>query len=229
MKTNFKKLFGCFFAGMILFSLSACGQQTAETPQSSQTPSQAEPDSGAATSTLETTPGGEPSADGSSGTLVIYFSATGNTKAVAETIAETAGGDLYEIVPEEPYTSDDLNWTNESSRVSKEHNDPDFRPVIAGELPDLAGYDTVFIGYPSWWGEAPNIVWTLMEGVDFSGKTIIPFCTSSSSGLGSSAETLEAFTTDATWLEGQRFRSGVADGDVADWVKGLGRSLSHEY
>lgn len=205
MKTNFKKMFGLFLAGTMLFGLSACGQQGEDKTQPSQTQVQT-----------------ESAADGSGSALVIYFSATGNTKAVAETIAETADGDLYEIVPEEPYTAEDLNWNDESSRVTEEHNDPDARPAIAGELPNLRSYDTVFIGYPSWWGEAPNIVRTLMEAVDFSGKTIIPFCTSASSGFGSSGETLKAFTADAVWMDGQRFPSGADSADVVDWVNGLG-------
>lgn len=163
----------------------------------------------------------EPTSDTEDSTLVIYFSATGNTKAVAETIAKTAGGDLYEIMPEEPYTADDLNWNKEDSRASAEHNDPDFRPAIAGELPDLSGYKTIFIGYPIWWGEAPNIVRTLVEGLDFTDKTVIPFSTSSSSGFGSSGETLAALTSGATWLEGQRFRSGAEEAEITDWVNGL--------
>lgn len=159
---------------------------------------------------------------GGGNTLVVYFSATGNTKTVAGYIADCLGADQYEIVPEEPYTSDDLNWRDESSRVSTEHEDPDFRPAIAGDGTDLSSYDTIFLGYPIWWGEAPNIVRTWMESVDLSGKTVVPFCTSASSGLGSSAQTLQGFAKDANWLDGQRFPSSVGEEEVAEWVNGLG-------
>lgn len=154
-------------------------------------------------------------------TLVVYFSATGNTGTVGGYIADLLGADVYEIVPEEPYTSAQLNWNDSSSRVSTEHEDPEFRPEIAGELPDLSAYDTVFIGYPIWWGEAPNIVWTFMENAGLSDKIVVPFCTSSSSGLGSSAQTLQEFAPDNNWLAGQRFRSSVSEEDVVTWVNGL--------
>ena len=153
--------------------------------------------------------------------LVVYFSATGGTEAVGKTIAETLNADRYEIVPEDPYTSADLNWTEPSSRVNAEHENPKSRPAIAGQAADLSGYDTIFIGYPIWWGEAPNIVRTFMEETDLAGKTIIPFCTSASSNLGSSAETLKSFAPDTTWLSGQRFSNGVSSSDVREWVKGL--------
>ena len=159
-----------------------------------------------------------------SNTLVVYFSATNNTKIVADYIADTLNADTYQIIPEQQYTSEDLDWTENSSRVNAEHNDPDFRPEIAGELPELSNYDTVFIGYPIWWGEAPNIVKTFVENVDFTGKTIIPFCTSSSSGIGSSGETLEALTSGANWLEGQRFSSRANETDVKDWISSLNSS-----
>lgn len=153
--------------------------------------------------------------------MVVYFSATGNTKAVAEVVAASTDGELYEIVPEAPYTAEDLDWTQSDSRSNKEHEDPSIRPAIAGGAKDLSGYDTIFIGYPLWWGEAPNIVWNFVESSDLSGKTVIPFATSSSSGFGSSGKTLEGMASDANWLEGQRFRSGAAAADVQSWVSGL--------
>ena len=152
---------------------------------------------------------------------VVYFSATGSTKAVAQTISDTLDADLIEIVPETPYTSADLNWNEPSSRVNAEHEDSASRPAIAGGAMDLTAYDTVFLGYPIWWGEAPNILRTFMESNELSGKTIIPFCTSSSSGLGSSAETLKAYAPDATWLDGQRFSGGAAESAVREWVLAL--------
>ena len=117
---------------------------------------------------------------------MVYFSATGNTQAVAQTIADSLNADLYEIVPEDPYTEEDLDWNVADSRVNVEHEDPDFRPAIAGGVPDLSGYDTVFIGYPLWWRQAPNIVWNFVESSDLAGKTVIPFCTSMSDGIGTS-------------------------------------------
>ena len=156
-----------------------------------------------------------------SNTLVVYFSATNNTKAVAENIAKVFDADTYQITPVQEYTSDDLDWTDGNSRVSVEHNDPDFRPEIAGELPDLTNYDIIFIGYPIWWGEAPNIVKGFVENVDFSDKTVIPFCTSASSGIGSSGRNLETLTSDATWLEGRRFSSRVDETEIADWIASL--------
>ena len=152
---------------------------------------------------------------------VVYFSATGSTKAVAQTISDTLDADLIEIVPETPYTSADLNWNEPSSRVNTEHENPASRPAIAGGAMDLTTYDTVFLGYPIWWGEAPNILRTFMESNALSGKTIIPFCTSSSSGLGSSAETLKAYAPNATWMDGQRFSSGASEATVREWVLGL--------
>ena len=161
------------------------------------------------------------SAAGESDVIVVYFSATGNTEEAAGYIADSIGADIYEITPAEEYTSDDLDWNDPESRVNDEHENPDSRPAIAGELPDLSGYDTVFIGYPIWWGEAPNIVRTFMESVDLSGKTIIPFCTSSSSSLGQSAETLRQFAPNANWLDGQRFSSAVSREDVNQWLESL--------
>ena len=165
--------------------------------------------------------GAQPPAGETGPVAVVYFSATGSTKAVAGTIAGTLGGALFEIVPEDPYTAADLNWNEPSSRVNAEHEDPSVRPAIAGGAVDLAAYDTVFLGYPIWWGEAPNILRTFLESAALSGKTVIPFCTSTSSGLGSSAETLRAYAPDAVWLAGRRFPGGAAEADVRAWVLGL--------
>lgn len=153
--------------------------------------------------------------------LVAYFSATGTTKGVAEIIAENMGADMYEIVPQEPYTDADLNWHDDKSRSTIEMNDKSSRPEINGAVEDMEQYTTVFIGYPIWWGEAPRIVSTFMESYSFEGKTVIPFCTSSSSGLGSSGRNLEELTDGAQWLEGRRFGGGVSEADVQAWIEGL--------
>ena len=154
--------------------------------------------------------------------LVVYFSATGTTKGVAEKLAEGLSADLYEIVPEEPYTDADLNYNDRKSRTSIETDDPTCRPAIAGELPDLTAYDTVFIGYPIWWGDTPRIVSNFVENVDLTGKTVAVFFTSASSGLGSSMKHLEQQSGAGTWLEGRRFTSRTTADELVKWAKGLG-------
>ena len=156
-------------------------------------------------------------------TLVVYFSATGTTQGVAQTIADTVGADLFEVVPSDPYTSDDLNWTNNDSRVSREHNDEGLR-AVALESTDVDGwddYDTVFIGYPIWWGIAAWPMSSFVAVNDFTGKTVIPFCTSTSSGIGQSGELLAELADAGTWLDGQRFSRGSSEADIASWVNGL--------
>lgn len=156
-------------------------------------------------------------------TLVVYFSATGTTQGVAQTIADTVGADLFEVVPSDPYTSDDLNWTNNDSRVSREHNDEGLR-AVALESTDVDGwddYDTVFIGYPIWWGIAAWPMSSFVAVNDFTGKTVIPFCTSLSSGIGQSGELLAELADAGTWLDGQRFSRGSSEADIASWVNGL--------
>ena len=155
--------------------------------------------------------------------LVVYYSATGSTKAVAQTIADTANADLFEITPVDPYTSDDLNWTDDNSRVSVEHNDESKRDVkLTKTTPDnWEQYDTVFVGYPIWWGIAAWPVNNFINGNDFSGKTVIPFCTSESSGLGESGSLLAEMSGTGNWQDGERFSSGASSDDVANWVNGL--------
>lgn len=156
-------------------------------------------------------------------TLVVYFSATGTTQSVAQTIADTVGADLFEVVPSDPYTSDDLNWTNNDSRVSREHNDEGLR-AVALESTDVDGwddYDTVFIGYPIWWGIAAWPMSSFVAVNDFTGKTVIPFCTSTSSGIGQSGELLAELAGTGSWLDGQRFSRGNSEADIASWVNGL--------
>ena len=156
----------------------------------------------------------------SSKVLVVIFSRTGHTKPLAEYIAEDLNADLYEIEAKVPYTDDDIQYYT-NCRADREQNDPSARPEIAGELPDVTGYDTVFIGYPIWHGQAPKIIYTFLEGVDLSGKTIIPFCTSHSSPLGTSAENLHPLAPDAAWMEGRRFAIGTTAGEISEWVKSL--------
>ena len=153
--------------------------------------------------------------------LVVYFSATGTTKGVAEKLAEGLSADLYEIVPEEPYTDADLNWNDSSSRTSIETEDPTCRPAIAGELPDLTPWDTILIGYPIWWGDVPRIVSNFVENVDLTDKTLAVFFTSGSSGLGSSMKQLEEQAGAGTWLEGKRFSTRTTVEELTEWAAGL--------
>ena len=159
-----------------------------------------------------------------SNVLVVYYSATGNTAQMAQYIADSTGGDLFEIQPMEPYTDDDLNWTDDNSRVSQEHADESLRDVelVADTVDNWDQYDTVFIGYPIWWGIAAWPVDGFVEANDFSGKTVIPFCTSSSSGLGESGQLLADMAGTGDWQEGQRFRSGASHEDVQSWIEELG-------
>lgn len=160
--------------------------------------------------------------------LVAYFSATNTTEGVAEHIANGLNADLYEIVPEESYTDADLNYNDNNSRSTLEMNDPSVRPAISGSVENMEQYDIVFIGYPIWWGDAPRIVSTFMESYDFSGKTIVPFCTSGGSGIGSSASNLEQLTSGATWLSGQRLNGSDSQETVMEWLNGLGLDVSAE-
>ncbi|MDE7268104.1 MAG: flavodoxin [Lachnospiraceae bacterium] len=154
--------------------------------------------------------------------LVAYFSATNTTKDVAENLAGGLGADLYEIVPETPYTDADLNYHDDNSRTTIEMNDPNARPAISGSVENMEQYDVVFLGYPIWWGEAPRIINTFVETYDFNDKTIIPFCTSGGSGMGSSATNLHSATSGATWLDGSRFSGSVSGDELVEWANGLG-------
>ena len=218
-----KKLTALLLSVVLVLSLAACG--SANKPASSTT----QPETSAPTEQPEsssTAPAeSEPETQPETGkTLVVYYSASGNTERVAKDIAEAAGADLFEIVPTEVYTSEDLNWTNSDSRVSREHDDESLRdvPLTTTEVPDWDSYDTVFIGYPIWWGIAAWPVDTFVKNNDFTGKTVIPFATSSSSGMRQSGSLLADMAGTGEWQEGQRFSSGVSSDDVQSWVNGLG-------
>lgn len=223
-----KKLTALLLSVVLVLSLSACG--SANKPASSTTQPETsvpteqpttEPSESSSTAPAESEPETQPE---TGKTLVVYYSASGNTERVAKDIAEAAGADLFEIVPTEVYTSDDLDWTNPDSRVSREHDDESLRdmPLTTTEVPDWDSYDTVFIGYPIWWGIAAWPVDTFVKNNDFTGKTAIPFATSSSSGMGQSGSLLADMAGTGEWQEGQRFSSGVSSDDVQSWVNGLG-------
>ena len=160
---------------------------------------------------------------GTGKTLVVYYSATGNTRGVAKRLAENLNADTFEIVPSNPYTDDDLDWNDDNSRVSKEHDDESLRDVEleSTTVPNFDTYDTVLIGYPIWWGIAAWPVNSFVEANDFTGKTVIPFCTSSSSGIGNSADILEDLTKTGTWQEGIRFGTNPSDDDINDFIDSI--------
>lgn len=223
-----KKLTALLLSVVLVLSLAACG--SANKPASSTTQPETsapteqpatEPSESSSTAPAESEPETQPETDK---TLVVYYSASGNTERVGKDIAEAAGADLFEIVPTEVYTNDDLDWTNPDSRVSREHDDESLRdvPLTTTEVPDWNSYDTVFIGYPIWWGIAAWPVDTFAKNNDFTGKTVIPFATSSSSGMGQSGSLLADMAGTGEWQEGQRFSSGVSSDDVQSWVNGLG-------
>ena len=206
-----KKLTALILAAVLVLSLAACGtaNNAATDTQPTNAPASAAPDASAA-------PSGK--------VLVVYYSASGNTERVAKDIADAAGADLFEITPTEVYSDDDLNWRNSDSRVSREHDGESLRdvPLTTTEVPDWDSYDTVFIGYPIWWGIAAWPVDNFVKANDFTGKTVIPFATSTSSGMGQSGNLLRDLAGTGDWQDGQRFRSNASADDAADWVSSLG-------
>ena len=209
---------------MTIGMLAGCSSdnEQAESAQQSDQSDQAADETGPDTETNTDNTSGGAAADGK--TLVVYYSATGNTEAVADYIADITGGDLFELEPAEPYTDDDLDYNDRNSRVSQEYADESLRDVelVSTTVDNWDSYDTVFIGYPIWWGIAAWPVDTFVENNDFTGKTVIPFCTSSSSDIGDSGQLLADMAGTGDWQDGMRFRSGVDDADVQDWVNGLG-------
>ena len=217
-----KKLISVMLTGVMAMGLLAgCGSssESAEEDSSEQAAQEETQDD-----TEETAGDTSDAASGSGNVLIAYYSATGNTEEVANVIADATGGDLFELEPVEPYTDDDLNWTDDNSRVSQEHEDESLRDVelVSSTPENWDSYDTVFIGYPIWWGIAAWPVDSFVESNDFTGKMVIPFATSASSGMGESGQLLEEMAGTGEWQEGQRFRSGADEADVQEWVNGLG-------
>lgn len=215
-----KKVISILAAGtMTMGLLAGCGSSSESTEED--TSGQAAQEDSADEGSTDAAASDE--AETSGNVLIAYYSATGNTEAVANMIADATGGDLFELEPTEPYTDDDLNWSDDNSRVSQEHENEDQRDVeLVSTTPEnWDSYDTVFIGYPIWWGIAAWPVDHFVEDNDFTGKTVIPFCTSASSGIGDSGELLADMAGTGDWQEGQRFRSSVSDEDVVAWVESL--------
>ena len=216
-----KKAIALFTSLLVAVSFTACSQNTNDS--SSDTSSETSTSKESQTENTTNEAAAENSETAGSKALVVYFSATGNTKSVAGYIADAANADTFELIPKEPYSNDDLDWTNEKSRVSREHDNTDLRNVelTSTAVENWEDYKTVFIGYPIWWGTAAWPVNGFITANDFTGKTVVPFCTSSSSGIGESGELLAKEAGTGNWLEGERFQSGASEDDVKDWVKGL--------
>ncbi len=204
-----KKIISLLIAALMIFALTACGGGSS---------SENTEDSAAETAAESTEAG---SSQNASDMLVVYFSMTGTTKGVAEKIASITGADLYEIKAAQEYTSEDLDWNDSDSRTTHEQNDPSVRPEIGSDPVSLEGYSTIYIGFPIWWGEEPRIMDTFVESYSFDGITMIPFCTSSSSGIGMSGKNLESNAGSGNWLDGQRFSGGVSEEELQTWIDGL--------
>ena len=239
-----RKIVSLLLSFGMIFALAACGQSAASEKQEEvqsavqKTDEQSDtPQNGAAVEQseteeqteieMETEPSEsvsteEQEADVSTKTLVVYFSCTGTTELVAEYITEILGADSYQIVPEDPYTEADLAYYT-NGRADQEQNDPNVRPAISGGVENMNEYDTIILGYPIWHGQAPRIISTFLESYDFSGKMIVPFCTSHSSGIGSSASNLHSLCAESVeWRDGKRFESGVSKESVQKWIEEIG-------
>lgn len=216
-----KKIFAGILTAMLMLGVTSCGSSDESADSTVQNNGQNTSSSEAASSS-ESTQNPNTSAGGK--TLVVVYSASGNTKAIADYIVSATGADLFEITPTEPYTSDDLDWTDPDSRVSREHDDESLRDVelTTTAVENWEDYDTVFIGYPIWWGIAAWPTDTFVKANDFSDKTVIPFCTSSTSGLGESGKLLADEAGTGNWLDGQRFQSRADESEVKEWVDSLG-------
>lgn len=222
-----KKIIALCITLSLLFTLAACGGTDA---QGSEQPidtldtlavNETDGAEGETDSTESEMEEAEVESESKTNILVAYFSATGTTKSLAEYVAEILGADSYEITPEVPYTDEDLAYYTDG-RADQEQNDLAARPAIEGSVPNMEQYDTVLIGYPIWHGQAPRIISTFLESYDFAGKTLVPFCTSHSSGIGSSDTNLHAISPDAAWLDGERFPAGTSKAEMEAWLDSIG-------
>lgn len=223
-----KKWIVILLSAMLVFSLAACGSTADESGQTEESASDQRIESDVRLSEQQTESGSQPdeSAENTANTtdtniLVVYFSATGTTRPIAEQMAEILGADLYEIVPAETYSDADLNYNDDSCRANIEQNDSMARPEISGIVENMEQYDTVLIGHPIWWGEEPRILDTFMESYDWSGKTLVNFCTSGGSGISTATAHLQELSQDANWLDGYRFQSDASETEINEWLESL--------
>ena len=215
-----KRFASVFTAFLLVIGLAGCSNSSGKAADSSVPETKpADSENQEASEAPAEAPAETPSAH--TDVLVAYFSATGTTKGVAERIASVTGGDLYEMLAAEPYTDDDLNYNDHSSRSTSEQNDKNARPAIGSEEISLEGYTTVYLGFPIWWGEEPRILDTFVEAHDFDGITVIPFCTSGGSGIGRSGANMEALAKSGTWLKGERFSGSVSEDEIRSWIDSL--------
>ncbi len=218
-----KKFLAILLTLLLVLGLAACGGSSEE-PAEESTPeatTEAETETQADEAEEESTEATEPIESEEGKTLVVYFSMTGTTKGVAEKIAAITGADIYEIKAAQEYTSDDLDYNDPNSRTSIEQDNSSFRTEIGSDPVSLEGYSTVYIGYPIWWGEEPRIMDTFVESYNFDGITMIPFCTSGSSGIGRSGEHLKENAGTGNWLDGQRFSGSTTEDELRSWIEGL--------
>lgn len=234
-----KKMISIIAAAALTFALTACGGSTQaattdtqaaensapaaaqEQEETAEAAEQTAAEQEAAQETAAEPASEAPAATDHSDVLVVYFSATGTTEGVAERIANVTGADVYEILAAQPYTEADLNYNDNSSRSTTEQNDKSVRPEIGSEDISLEGYTTIYLGFPIWWGEEPRILDTFVEKYNFDGITVIPFCTSGSSGIGRSGSNMEELAGSGTWLQGERFSGGVSEEELKSWIEGL--------
>lgn len=220
MTKKFRNTIAVIWAACFVFGITACEEDTSS-QQTASGPSKAEISEPSVQVMEESESSEVEPQETRKNVLVAYFSATETTKGVAEKIAKITDADLYEIVPAVPYSSEDLNYSDSQSRASVEMNDPDARPEIGSETIALDGYTTLYLGYPIWWGDAPRIMSTFAESYDLSGITVIPFCTSGSSDIGNSDDTLAAQAGGGTWITGRRFSGSVSESDLQAWIDEL--------
>lgn len=234
-----KKIVALLIMSILLLSLAACGgtenggsivsasqaEQTPAPTEAQEQPPESQQSSELAqdvsSAPVPETSEAEPEETGTKA-LVVYFSATGNTETVAKALAEAQGAEIYEIVPEQPYTDEDLNYSDRSSRSTIEQNDDTARPAISGSIENMESYDVVYVGFPIWWGDMPRILYTFFDGYDLSGKTIAPFCTSGGSGISQAVQSIAGLEPEATITDGLRTSASGAESDIAEWLTQIG-------
>ena len=211
-----KKVISILMVFTVLFAFAACSNQTENEKKTQSTSSQT-------TANTITESESKDNTSVSGKTLVVYFSASGNTENAAKHIADTMNGDLFKLEPKDAYSDADLNWTNPDSRVNYEHDNESARNIelVSSTVDNWDEYDTVFIGYPIWWQIAAWPVNNFVKNNDFTGKTVVPFCTSTSSGLGESGKLLKEMTGTGNWLEGERFSESVSQSEIQEWISTL--------